>query len=258
MDNMTLDRAWPRADDRDRFSLLASYAEDLAGEFALEPLLERILHNAVELLGCESGSICTIDETARLYRKEIDLGVGCRSGEVFPLDEGVTGAVVRAGGAVTFDSYSAVPGGHIRQDDSRHGRAVIGVPIRIKSELIGAFVVFGSDNSRVFGARDAELLELFAIHAAVAIVNSRLHAAGIAAQGWPSQLDSWSRESESALTPREREVRGLVERGWPDKQIASLLGISSKTVEKHVGNILRKTGARNRTQLAALAPARAS
>lgn len=54
----------------------------------------------------------------------------------------------------------------------------------------------------------------------------------------------------AALTLREREVRALVEQGLPDKQIASLLQISVKTVEKHVGAILRKTGARNRTMLA--------
>ena len=59
----------------------------------------------------------------------------------------------------------------------------------------------------------------------------------------------------AALTLREREVRALVEQGLPDKQIASLLRISVKTVEKHVGAILRKTGARNRTMLARLGAA---
>ncbi|MBP2367166.1 LuxR C-terminal-related transcriptional regulator [Pseudonocardia parietis] len=54
----------------------------------------------------------------------------------------------------------------------------------------------------------------------------------------------------AALTLREREVRELVEQGLADKQIAGLLRISVKTVEKHVSAILRKTGARNRTMLA--------
>jgi DNA-binding NarL/FixJ family response regulator len=54
------------------------------------------------------------------------------------------------------------------------------------------------------------------------------------------------------LTDREREVSQLVRRGLRDKQIAERLVISVKTVEKHVGAVLRKTGARNRTELAAL------
>jgi DNA-binding NarL/FixJ family response regulator len=56
-----------------------------------------------------------------------------------------------------------------------------------------------------------------------------------------------------ALTEREREVRGLMEQGLPDKLIAERLVLSVKTVEKHAGSVLRKTGARNRTELAALA-----
>jgi DNA-binding NarL/FixJ family response regulator/two-component sensor histidine kinase len=56
-----------------------------------------------------------------------------------------------------------------------------------------------------------------------------------------------------SLTERERQVLGLLERGSPDREIAAELGISVKTVEKHVGSILRKTGAHNRTQAAAMA-----
>jgi DNA-binding NarL/FixJ family response regulator len=55
---------------------------------------------------------------------------------------------------------------------------------------------------------------------------------------------------EESLTDRETEVRALVEQGLQDKQIAARLGISVKTVEKHVGSVLRKTGSANRTELA--------
>ncbi|HET8879548.1 MAG TPA: LuxR C-terminal-related transcriptional regulator [Arthrobacter sp.] len=55
-----------------------------------------------------------------------------------------------------------------------------------------------------------------------------------------------------AFTAREKEVHEMVVRGMADKQIARELGISVKTVEKHVGAILRKTGARNRTMLAGM------
>ena len=54
------------------------------------------------------------------------------------------------------------------------------------------------------------------------------------------------------FTGREKQVHSLVIRGMPDKQIAGELGISVKTVEKHVGSVLRKTGARNRTMLAGM------
>jgi DNA-binding NarL/FixJ family response regulator len=58
---------------------------------------------------------------------------------------------------------------------------------------------------------------------------------------------------QDLLTDREREVRALMEAGLPDKVIAEQLVLSVKTVEKHAGAVLRKTGARNRTELAAVA-----
>jgi DNA-binding NarL/FixJ family response regulator len=43
-----------------------------------------------------------------------------------------------------------------------------------------------------------------------------------------------------ALTPREREVLHHLARGYAYKQIALRLGISARTVESHVGAVLRK------------------
>ena len=53
------------------------------------------------------------------------------------------------------------------------------------------------------------------------------------------------------LTAREHEVRDLVSQGMPDKDIATALHISVKTVEKHVGSVLRKHGVHSRTELIA-------
>lgn len=47
-----------------RAASLIAVAEDLAGEFSLRPLLERILRRCTELLGCDAGSICSVDEAA--------------------------------------------------------------------------------------------------------------------------------------------------------------------------------------------------
>jgi DNA-binding NarL/FixJ family response regulator len=47
-------------------------------------------------------------------------------------------------------------------------------------------------------------------------------------------------ETQSILTGRQREVLQLVAEGYSAKEIASLLGISSKTVEFHKGLIMKK------------------
>jgi DNA-binding CsgD family transcriptional regulator/pimeloyl-ACP methyl ester carboxylesterase len=57
----------------------------------------------------------------------------------------------------------------------------------------------------------------------------------------------------SALSPREVEVLRLVANGRSNAQIASELVISLNTVQRHVSNILAKTGFHNRTQAASYA-----
>ena len=53
----------------------------------------------------------------------------------------------------------------------------------------------------------------------------------------------------NGLTERETEVLLLVARGHSNDQIATALTISVKTVKTHIGNLLSKLHARNRTNL---------
>ena len=52
------------------------------------------------------------------------------------------------------------------------------------------------------------------------------------------------------LTPRESEVLALLARGASNAEIAHELGLSVKTVQNHVSNVLAKLQARDRTQAA--------
>jgi DNA-binding CsgD family transcriptional regulator len=68
---------------------------------------------------------------------------------------------------------------------------------------------------------------------------------------------TWRRGPESVgtgiagLTLREVEVAQLAAAGTSNQEIASLLAISPRTVERHITNVLAKLGLRNRTELAA-------
>ncbi|WP_107772873.1 response regulator [Nocardioides sediminis] len=52
------------------------------------------------------------------------------------------------------------------------------------------------------------------------------------------------------LTPREREVLGLVRQGLANKQIARRLGISERTVKAHLTSVFARIGVVDRTQAA--------
>jgi DNA-binding NarL/FixJ family response regulator len=50
-----------------------------------------------------------------------------------------------------------------------------------------------------------------------------------------------------SLTPRETQVLELVADGLSNKAIAGMLGVSDETIKFHLGSILGKLGALNRT-----------
>jgi DNA-binding NarL/FixJ family response regulator len=56
-----------------------------------------------------------------------------------------------------------------------------------------------------------------------------------------------------ALTPREREILGMLGRGWSTKPIAGRTGLAEKTVSVHIAHIVEKLGVRSRVQAALLA-----
>ena len=57
-------------------------------------------------------------------------------------------------------------------------------------------------------------------------------------------------ENLDPLTRREREVAALIGQGFTNRRIAEELGITERTVETHVGKVLRKLGLSSRTQIA--------
>ena len=62
-----------------------------------------------------------------------------------------------------------------------------------------------------------------------------------------------SKTSWDMITPREREVLKLLGEGYQNKEIADMLHISVKTVEKHRANIMNKLDLHNAAALTAYA-----
>lgn len=85
-----------------------------------------------------------------------------------------------------------------------------------------------------------------------------VHCIGAVTQGkqWvPSNVASKlaTRLSRDELSPRERDVMGLLAAGKSNKEIAYALQITEGTVKVHVDHILKKLNVRGRTEAAAMA-----
>ena len=227
-------------------SWLRPAAAELYGDLRLEPLLRRLLDQSGRLLGVVAGSVSLVSSTQDRYTKAAERGASCRLGQTFPLDEGITGRVTAGRGPVVLRSYEQVRRGHLPQEHPARRGAVAAVPIWWLGRVIGVNVVFAGCDRR-FQTREVDQLELL----------SQVGAAGIVAstQAEPPRgtddLQPRRRVQESAapsdLTPREQEVLALLAEGLTDRQVADSLQLSHKTVEKHVGAVLRKTGTTSRT-----------
>jgi NarL family two-component system response regulator LiaR len=68
-----------------------------------------------------------------------------------------------------------------------------------------------------------------------------------------ARANRWRREVGDrweSLTARERETLELVAKGFSNKQIAKVLGVTNRTVEKHMSNVLDKLSLSSRTEAA--------
>ena len=74
-------------------------------------------------------------------------------------------------------------------------------------------------------------------------IQTALH---LSAEQWEQDAENkMLRERLATLTIRERDVLGLVLEGYSNKEIATYLGISFRTVEHHRSHIILKTGTDN-------------
>lgn len=65
-------------------------------------------------------------------------------------------------------------------------------------------------------------------------------------------VGSYDRAMQRTLTPREFEIAHLVARGKTNRAIASVLCVSTRTIENHLYSIYSKLDVSSRTELAFL------
>ncbi|MEZ5701339.1 MAG: helix-turn-helix transcriptional regulator, partial [Burkholderiaceae bacterium] len=69
----------------------------------------------------------------------------------------------------------------------------------------------------------------------------------------PSDNAALQRLREVALTPRETEVLSWLAKGKTNRDIAEILGMSPRTVNKHLEHVFEKLGVETRSAAAAIA-----
>lgn len=102
-----------------------------------------------------------------------------------------------------------------------------------------------------FSTRDRAVVELLVPHLTQALTRRRRLTA-LAETARAATRHDRGRAALPALTAREREVAAQAATGATDQRIARALGISPRTVQKHLEQAYRKVGVGSRTELAAV------
>lgn len=112
----------------------------------------------------------------------------------------------------------------------------------VRGDRTGALNLTRPFDEPDFSERDREVLRLLTPHFLQALAAAEAASAQSSAEAGAL--------AGLGLTPREREVAGWLSRGRTNHEIASILAMQPRTVEKHVEHVLLKLGVANRTAAA--------
>ncbi len=150
----------------------------VASQLSVDEVLQRLVDSARELAGARYAALGIPDGTGG-FRRFLVAGM---SDELIaamgplPRTHGMLGAMLHSSGAYrTVDIHDDPRFRGWWPDRHPNMRSFLGVPIRARGEVIGAFYLTEKDGGDAFDELDQELIELLAAHAAIAITNARLY-----------------------------------------------------------------------------------
>ena len=163
-----------------QLSTLNELTRQLTSTLELEPLLQNILENAVNILNCEAGSLFLVDEQTDDLIFKVTVGPPTSAdliGQHVPSGSGIVGRAAKERGPVVENQVQN-SSTHLMTADQQTGfvsKSLLAVPLLFKDRVIGVIEVINRIDGLPFVDDDQTLLSAFAGQAAVAIENARLY-----------------------------------------------------------------------------------
>src|SRR5262245_445640 len=149
----------------------------IAGELDLDRVLQLIVDSARELVGAEYAALGIVDDRGRIERfitsgisAELRAAIGS-----LPEGHGLLGTIIREDATLRIPAISRQPDSYGFPPNHPAMHSLLGVPIRVRGATVGDFYLTEKAGSTEFTSDDEELVEMFALHAGIAIQNARLH-----------------------------------------------------------------------------------
>ena len=163
-----------------QLTTLNEVARSLTSTLEIEPLLNQILHSAVDILNCEAGSLLLVDEiSGELSFEVVDGPPESRNllGQRLPPGTGLVGKTVESKQPTIVNDVSRTQDWFEKADQQTgfQTKDLLVVPMQVKEDVIGVIEVINRKDGLPFNPDDQELLSAFTSQAAIAIDNARLY-----------------------------------------------------------------------------------
>ena len=200
---ISLDHARLLADRERRvreFSHLVSIAAKISAHLDLDAVLEAIVDSIGELIEADADGLFLIDRDTREIRNERLQGYDATRVDDArqKMGDGILGWVARTGNSIIVPDVTEDPRYVAARDSTCSEMAT---PLVYEDRVIGVFNL-ESDLKNAFEPHDLGLLETFASHAAISIMNAHLHGEAKAMRRLEEQLEV-ARRIQGMLLPRE-------------------------------------------------------
>ncbi len=171
----TRERAQKLADSVRQLEAVRDTSLDIAGDLDLDTLLSRLTIRARDLVGARGAELGLYNEREQIIEIVIsDTPWEHIQGSQIPLMAGVAGRLAAFGEPIVVDNYNTWSG-RLLPHRKASFRAVAGVPLKFKGQVIGTLTVLDDRPEKTFQREDVNLLELLAPQAAISIRNARLY-----------------------------------------------------------------------------------
>jgi signal transduction histidine kinase len=156
---------------------LDSALRGIAGVQSVERTLQLIVDNVRELVGARYAALGIQNAYGRIDEFIVS-GITPEQRALLgapPTGHGLLGLIIKENRALLIDDIATDPRRYGFPEHHPEMHSLLGVPVRSRGETIGNLYLTNKEAAAVFDAEDQELVERFALHAAVAIENARLH-----------------------------------------------------------------------------------
>jgi PAS domain S-box-containing protein len=233
----------------ERLAALQSVSLAVSASPDLRLTLKVILDHVTMQLKVDAADVLLLDEVDNTLTLSASTGFLATAVPDYrlPADDGIPGREVMSRRVETVTALSAFSQFRRRSLFAREGFKTYGaVPLVSRGKLLGALEVF----HRSALTPDQEwiaFLDALGSVAALAIDSAQMQERLKQTRGEPSRRTSRAAPDISQV---EKEILRLVVGGMTNREIAGRVHLSQNTVKFHMRQILQKTGASNRTELA--------